>query len=97
MTLQQQVKELKCHGTYSFPSECIITGSNIEEEFAATLQILGYPYSLINSSLKPVISPHSWQILIGVLIWLIDVSLCMCLRMSECLCACVCACTPPVQ
>ena len=57
----------------------VITGINIEEEFMLTLQFLGYPYSVMKSCLKSVVSPHSWQFLIGVLIWIID------LCMPECL------------
>ena len=65
----------------------VITGVKMEEEVPRTLGYFGYPFNVAKSCLKSVGSPHAWPILIGVLIWLIDVSVCACMHW----------CVPPVQ
>ena len=51
-----------------------ITGAKMEEEVPRTLGYLGYPFTVAKSCLKSVGSPHAWPILVGVLTWLIEVS-----------------------
>lgn len=55
----------------------VITGVKMEEEVPRTLGYFAYPFNVAKSCLKSVGSPHAWPILIGVLIWLIDVSVCV--------------------
>ena len=65
----------------------VITGVKMEEEVPRTLGYLAYPFNVAKSCLKSVGSPHAWPILIGVLIWLIDVSvLCVCVCVRVCVC-----------
>ena len=52
----------------------VITGVKMEEEVPRTLQYIGYPFTVAKSCLKSVGSPHAWPILLGALMWLINVS-----------------------
>ncbi|KAM3867479.1 kinetochore protein NDC80 homolog [Diretmus argenteus] len=46
--------------------------SKVEEEVPRILKDLGYPFALSKSSMYSVGAPHTWPMVLGSLIWLID-------------------------
>ena len=46
--------------------------------------LLRYPFNVSKHHLLSVGSPHSWPIILGVLMWLVDVSLSVCLSVCQC-------------
>jgi kinetochore protein NDC80 len=49
-----------------------VNGIKLEEEIPYTLKLLGYPFSVSKNHLLSIGSPHSWPIMLGVLVWLME-------------------------
>lgn len=50
----------------------MISGIKMEEEIPYILKLLRYPFTVSKNHLLSVGSPHSWPIMLGVLMWLMD-------------------------
>uniref|UniRef100_A0A8C4Z9K1 Kinetochore protein NDC80 n=1 Tax=Gadus morhua TaxID=8049 RepID=A0A8C4Z9K1_GADMO len=46
--------------------------SKVEEEVPRLLKDMGYPFAISKSSMYSVGAPHTWPLVLGALIWLID-------------------------